>query len=761
MKKLFILLLSVLFSQLVALADVAVFPKRTVENVADGIIVTYNFRNPIIYPNHFSPGSFLWKYSGFGVNDTPGEPAVPFRTDMFYIPAGYNAQITLQDATYKDTTLVLSPAIPNLPDNGLAIAIDSITPYAGFYPNNVLEYGSFQKYHGISLQSVTIIPIRYNYSQHIVRAYTEIKYKVTFVHDNDRSKLKENGLNNMSDITKTFLSNVTLNFSASSNPSRAISDSTWHSICDQRNYLILTTTEYLDSIQEFVEWKRLKGNDVQIETRPKGWWTPQRVKSLIDFLSEGDFHYDYLLIIGGNEDVPGEPFIFSSSEGFCYAVTDYEYGLIAGNNLPQIFRGRITGDNNSEIASALNKIIQYEKNPIMDEAFYKTALHCAQFQDNREGIKDGYEDHAFVLTSENIREHLRNRGFNVYRQYKAYATDTLFHWSNEYSNGDTIPTELQPGTFLWNGNADSIRNIINNGTLYVFYRGHGDTGCWYNPFFQNSDISQLQNGRKLPVIFSIACLNGKYNTSDCFAENALKKQEGGCVGIIAPTEISFSGNNDALALGMFDAIWPNLQLTYPFIHYSSYTNVPNPIYELGPILDQGLFRMGETYGMWGLQTETCQLFHCFGDPSMRIYTDKPTYFVEPSIFSRGDSIFVYVEDGDSRITFYDKVTKEIKSYKGNYAGYANPSDRLVICLDRHNYVPYIWDYSKDIYIQNEDICGETRNYTGNSIYVGNNVTSTKPTGNVTIHNSCVNIHGKRLELHPGTQIAKNFKFQNR
>lgn len=171
--------------------------------------------------------------------------------------------------------------------------------------------------------------------------------------------------------------------------------------------------------------------------------------------------------------------------------------------------------------------------------------------------------------------------------------------------------------------------------------------------------------------------------------------------------------------------------------------------------------MRESYGWSGGRIkETYKVFHCFGDPSMQIYTDKPKRFAEPLIFSRGDSIFVFVEDGDCRITFYNKVTKQVKSYKGNYAGDANPSDNLTICLDRHNYIPYIWDYSKDVYIQNEDIQGETRVYTGNSIYVGNNVTSTKPTGDVNIQNSQITIQGKRLELHPGTKIDKNFKFQN-
>lgn len=763
MKKLLILLIYTWFCHAAALADVGKSPERTVENVADGVIVTYKFNDPIIRPNHLAPGSYLWEYMGFGVNDTAGEPAVPFRSDMFYVPAGCKAQVTLLTSTYRDTTLVISPATPNPPDDGSTIVIDSIAPYTGYFPNTVLKCNSLQNYHGVGLQNVTIIPIKYNYSQHKVRAYTEIKYRVTFVPDNARSGSEDNNPSGISDLTSKFLSNITLNYSAHTTPKRSTSDSTWHSVRDEPKYLIITTNEYYPAIQDFIEWKCLKGYEVEVEKLPKGSWNPVNIKFAVELHNEPSNKLDYLLIIGSNDDVPGMPFTFTSRDEVHHAVTDYEYGITAAaDTIPQIFRGRITGDSLPEIIPALKKIIQYEKNPSMDVDFYKTALHCAEYQDCNTDVdvEDGYEDRAFVLTSENIRSHIVDNGFNVYRQYKTSATITPFHWSPHYSRGDTIPQELQPGIFPWNGCADSIKSIINNGALYVLYRGHGELNCWACPSFYNYDFSFLQNGNKLPVIFSIACLTGKYNySSECFVEKALKKSDGGCVGIFAATDVSFSGYNDALILCMFNAIWPDFQLAYPFRFFPSYVNSSIPVYELGQILDQGLLKKRQTYGLSDNQI-TDKLFHCFGDPSMRIYTEKPQYFAEPSIFSRGDSIFVYIEDGDCKITFYDKVTHGMRSYKGNYAAYANPSDSLVICLDRHNYVPYIWDYSKDLYIQNEDIQNETRVYKGNSIYVGNNVTSTKPTGNVNIQNSNITIRGNRLELRPGTRIDKNFIIQN-
>ena len=329
MKKIYILLLSAWFFPTVALADVGNLPERTIEKVDDGVIVTYNFSSPEIRPNHLVPGSYMWKYSGFGVNDISGKPAIPHRSDMFYIPAGHTAQVTLLNATYRDTTLVMSPAIPNPPDNG-SIIIDSITPYTGFYPNNVLKFGSTQEYHGVGLQSVTIMPVKYNYSQHIVRAYSEIKYKVTFVQNNLRRNSKRRSSGDMSDMTRTFLSNITLNYSSPN----LRSDSTWHSTPNECNLAIFTTNEYDNAIQDFVKWKRMTGYNVYTFTKNKGDWTQENVIALADSCLDS-LNVHNLLIVGGHDDIPGVPFTYQYRDILIIfpvivtanAVTDFEYEL--------------------------------------------------------------------------------------------------------------------------------------------------------------------------------------------------------------------------------------------------------------------------------------------------------------------------------------------------------------------------------------------------------------------------------------------------
>lgn len=566
----------------------------------------------------------------------------------------------------------------------------------------------------------------------------------------------------MSDITNTFLSNITLNYT----PPLIRSDSIWHSTPNECKYALFTTNEYGNAIQDFVKWKRMTGYNVQTVIKNQDTWSKELVISLIDSINAR-----YLLIVGGHDDVPAVPFTYRYSKRDTLdsivivtvnTITDYDYGRPTSTGVPNNFHGRIPADNALQVATIFNKIIQYEKNPIINEGFYHTGLNCAEFQDSDKDSIDGYEDRCFLMTSENIRNHVLGQGYQVHRQYVRNSNITPMHWSRRYSNGALLPPELQPDSFLWNGNAYNISSYINNGVFYVLHRDHGSIDGWAHPPYKTEDVNQLQNGTKLPVVFSLNCKTGKYDSpGDCFAEAFLKKTNGGCAGIFAATETSFSGYNDVMALGMFDAIWPNLNPIYHFNYYSGNPNPQTPIYDLGQILSQGLIKMSSSYSNSNTAKITQRLFHCFGDPSMQIYTDTPQYFAEPLIFSRGDSIFVYVEDGDCKISFYDKETENVKSFKGNYAKYANPTDSLVICLDRHNYVPYIWDYSKDLYVQNEDIQNETRIYKGNTIYVGNNVTSRKPTGDVNIQNSNITIQGKRLELRAGTRIDKNFKFQNR
>ncbi|MFO7864831.1 MAG: C25 family cysteine peptidase, partial [Salinivirgaceae bacterium] len=198
--------------------------------------------------------------------------------------------------------------------------------------------------------------------------------------------------------------------------------------------------------------------------------------------------------------------------------------------------------------------------------------------------------------------------------------------SGYYSNGQAIPSELlRSNGFAWNGNSNHIKEAINDGRLFVFHRDHGYAGGtgWSNPNFVTSSISSLTNGEMLPIVFSINCHTGEFSLPKCFSEAFLRHEGGGAVGVFAASYYSYSGYNDGLSAGMIDACWSNPGLTPNFGYGGAYNppaSTANNIRTMGDVMNQGLVRMEQT---WGVSEYSNRLFHYFGDPAMRIWTENP------------------------------------------------------------------------------------------------------------------------------------------
>ena len=91
----------------------------------------------------------------------------------------------------------------------------------------------------------------------------------------------------------------------------------------------------------------------------------------------------------------------------------------------------------------------------------------------------------------------------------------------------------------------------------------------------------------------------------------------------------------------------------------------------------------------------------------------------------------------------------------HYIGDENITDieNIIVCIDRHNYIPYVVEGGDIYYLQNDTISGN-RTIIGERIIAGRNVTDKQAPGKVIFDGGgTVNIKGKqRVELHPGTEI---------
>ena len=754
----------------------AVLPNREISYEHDGVVVTYMFNEALLFEFPKQTGSYLWKIAGFGTFDFPGNFALPFRNDAFTIPKGYYAELEILDSSYVDFKFNL--ALACRPQKGTLEISDNSTkemyssPKDIFSPISIVTASKQMKYYrGNSIYTTQVCPIQYEYSTQTVRAYTLIKYKVKFVSSNasiissSTKSIKNEMVNNDS-----FLNNITLNGDKHYNVKKTKEQSSQEDVA--RDYLIISTNKYADAVNSFAEWKKLLGFRVHTILK-ESWISSEDVKSaIVQAYNNLDALY-YLLIVGDHEDVPGQFSEINADDGdFSLHYTDWFYGCMdwADDDIPDIYRGRIPVSNLEEANTVLNKIITYEKEPPSENSFYNTGVNCAYFEDRNEyGQIDGREERRFTLTSEEIKDYLESKSKTVKHVYSTEFEVYPTYWNNTYfANGGNVPEYIRKPNYQWTGNADSIINAINNGAFYVMYRGHGMEQFWYEPFFNSQSIQRLSNGNKLPVVFSIACLTGIFN-EDCFAEKFLKHPNGGCVAIFAASDTGYSGYDDALVEGMFDAIWPSpgLRPTFPGINSTGGTT-PAPTYTLGQILDQGQARLSETFGSADpsvssnpINDSFCrkvnkEIFHCFGDPSMQIYTECPTTYSDVIVERTSTGIVVKTNNEISRITFYNHNTNEIKSYLSTQANYysENMSD-VDVCVSAHNKIPYI-NKCTTICIQNKVLNGPL-NIIGDKIIIGSSVTSEEPEGPVIFNSGEITLTANEIVMESGVTINKGVK----
>lgn len=685
-------------------------PQRTLQRTDDGITVAYTFAGNAPSACNDGDGGCVWRIDGFGLRDAPGGYATPFRVDAFAVPEGCTAVVETVDSAFVDYDCRLAPA-RRIPEKGTAAEGvvkegGQNASQGGFYPRKVaVAAWRGSVYRGREICNVVVNPVQYDAAANKARAYSKITYKVRFV--------PKAGARAMAGAPATkpvilpadnMLGNITMNGASAKAGDMAVKATGVAAGDDTRDYLIISVDKYAEAVDRFAEWKELLG--FRVHKVLKGSWNSDAVKAEVEKAYAENPALYYLLIVGDHDDVPGQYMEHHADDGdFSVHYTDLYYGCMdgEGDETPDIYRGRLSVSSPEEAATVVDKIIGYEKTPPTDAGFYERGVNCADYLDNDNGVADDYEDRRYVQTAEEIRAYMLGQGKDVERVYSTNYEITPKYWNRNYfSFGEPIPEDMLKPAFAWDGNEGDIRRAINSGVFYVLHRDHGLVDCWENPYFSVKHVDMLQNGDLLPVVFCVNCDNGAFQ-ADCLAERFLRKQGGGAVAVIAASDISYSGYNDALACGLFDAIWPEPGLRPKFPGVNSLGGeTPAPTYELGQILDQAQVRVSETFGSPDPSVSsnekndsfcrivTKEIYHCFGDPSMQIRTEMPAPFSGVSV-TRGNGCVTVGNGGETaRITFVNRRTGEVVSHIAPSAVYTTADfEDVDVCVSGHNRIPYI------------------------------------------------------------------------
>lgn len=497
-----------------------------------------------------------------------------------------------------------------------------------FYPHRMAFIEAPKIIRGCPVSLFVLFPVQYNSATKELKVCSRIKVRISFV--GGAGLFIDSA--HRSPYFEPLYQNLLLNYSSLGPPPSRMGGRN-DTGCD---FLIITHPDFQAWAESLAQWKNLSGIPTWVKDITEIGSDTSAIMSYVqNAYDTWDPPPSFVLLIGDAEFIPVFYRSIHPYDGYRVG-TDLYYSTVDGNDwFPDIYMGRISVDTETQTEVVINKILDYQRNPIATPInFYNNALVAGYFQDDN---LNGYEDRCYIRVSETVRDFLVSEGYGVGRCYTATEGSDPHY----FCNGEPLPPGL-----TWDGDATQINNAINDGVFLVNHRDHGQRNRWREPHYTVAHIDSLVNGAKLPVVFSINCWTGHFDneTDDegletpydtiYFCEAFQRKTNGGAVGIFGHTRVSYSTSNDYLCRGLYDAIWTNFDTAYP--NEGSTHPIYNPMFRMGAVLNFGKFY---TYDKVYANRIDFEMFHYFGDPTMQIWTAFPEtlHVIHPDTILLGSS----------------------------------------------------------------------------------------------------------------------------
>jgi len=361
---------------------------------------------------------------------------------------------------------------------------------------------------------------------------------------------------------------------------------------DVVTYVIITPAQFEATLQDFVAWKTERGfvTVVGVIGTPEVGTTTTSIQSYIRGLYNNPTPErpapSFVLFVGDVEQCP--TFTMSGD------ATDRPYCEITGDIAPEIYYGRFSATNTSQLQAILDKTMMYDQFTMPNPAYLGEVVMIA-------GMDASYG--------------------------QVWANGQINYGTTHYFNsahGILSHTHLYPQS---GGQAAQIVQEVSNGCSYVNYTAHGSTTSWSDPSFTQANIRGLQNNGEYCLAVGNCCLTSSYQISECFAETWLREANKGAIGYIGGSNSTYWNEDYWWGVG-----------------YG--TVVQYPVYEnFGMGAYDGLFHdHGEPMSNWYVTNDAIifcgnlavmqsgssrityywNIYNLMGDPSLSTYLGVPT-----------------------------------------------------------------------------------------------------------------------------------------
>jgi len=650
------------------------------------------------------------KVEGIFLPNDAGKPDLAGTGRYIAIPQGAMATyriISVRTELIKNVDIAPAPIIPKDDDpRPLRYPIDmSVYGKSGLYPESPVMLSSPQQIRGVDVVMLGVTPFQYNPSTKELTVYKDLKIEVNFTGGNGhfgndafRSRWWEPTLSdaiiNYSSLPQIDFSHMYKNMMTAYGYEYVI--------------IIPNGTDFApwaDTLKRFRTAQGIKtgvftlaqigGNSIEgIKAWVANAYNTWVVKPAAICLMA-----DYSTDPAGMTGITSK---LQPDSGYPDFASDNYYADVNNDEMPEIVFSRIVGNNSAELQTLISKNLNYERNPPTSASFYNKPITALGWQTER----------WFQICSEVLSGFFKSIGKNPVRINKVYSGTPGTSWSSATNTAAVVnyfgtagPLKYIPMTpdslgGFDGGTAAMVNNAINQGSFLLQHRDHGMYTGWGEPSYTTSNVTGLTN-TDLTFIYSINCQTGAYhNPSGCpangsFAEVFYKYKynniNSGALGLVCPSEVSYSFVNDTYCWGMYDNMWPNFM--------PGYGTTP-PSRDVKPAFGMAAGKYFLQQSSWPYNTGdklvTYRLFHMHSDAFLNLYYEVPQNLTvnHASVILSGVSTFNVTANTGSFIAI-TQDTNVLGTANGTDApvaisipGTQVPGQYLKVVITKQNYYRY-------------------------------------------------------------------------
>ena len=552
------------------------------------------------------------------------------------------------------------------PDTNFVEPDEKIYSSSKLYPSKLVEFVHQSDLAGQSLAHILVYPVQYVPAEKKVILYSSLTLIIEGADgyqcgDYLSPSVSEKSKRIYENMIKDMVANpedVQLKGTLARGSSSALPDG-------PMDHVVITSSSYVTYYQTLIDWHNKKGiKDTVISTNwiygsYSGSTNQEKIRN---FVIDANTNWGtlYFLMGGENGTVPFEYRNYYDEN----TPSDQYYSDFDDDWTHEVFVGRATGDNISQINTFVNKVLKYEKDP----------------------PRNGYPlDVLLVGMDLDASTHAENLKNTIDFYMPSYLNVSKVYDSHGGNHRDSLIFYLNAG-----------QNLVNHADhCYYTYMGTGDRNHGWGIY--NTHVDALVNNDQLSVVVSLGCDPNGMDYNDCIAEHFViynSNQAGVAFTGNTRSGWGYVGSPQSLS-GKLDLEWWKGLFT-------------RNKYDLGQTLVDSKHNFSTSSPDQGLKQHCEWTFNLLGDPAMPIWTDEPDSFAvtfPPNLPLGASSFLVQVEDSTTHTpveSAYVCLWKQGEVYQRGYTNAngevsLNPSPSTLgtvyVTVTKHNYIPYEDDAS--------------------------------------------------------------------